>query len=408
MTTTENPGQAEDVAKAVTTVAARAEWSQSRTILRVIIIVLVVAAAIWVLHAVAGVLLLVVLAIFFAYTVSPLVELVRRPFKLRGSEHTMPRIVALSIVYLSIFGCVAITVYLLLPRLGEQITEFAKQAPTYLVSARGRAKTLNDLYQHYQLPPAFRETIDDTVDRSLATVRQYAVAQMTNVAGWVLYIPWFALIPILAFFFLKDADGFRHEALQIFPRGRMRWRADEFFQDVNSTLAAYIRAQLSACLFIGIVCIIGFYILGVPYPLMLGVIAGLLEFIPLIGPVLVAVLAVLVTSFHSLSQAVWVLVFLLVLRLVEDYVVYPRLIGHGIHLHPLAIILAVLCGAEMAGIAGIFLAIPVVAIISIGYRHWLEHRGKEGLVADLLKPEPQVVTAIASTESAGPELTSSS
>jgi hypothetical protein len=77
---------------------------------------------------------------------------------------------------------------------------------------------------------------------------------------------------------------------------------------------------------------------------------------------------------------------------VHDYVIYPRIIGSGIHLHPLAIILAILCGEELAGLAGIFLAIPVVAIISVTYRHWLEHKGSEGLVADFLKPVEQAVT----------------
>ena len=71
----------------------------------------------------------------------------------------------------------------------------------------------------------------------------------------------------------------------------------------------------------------------------------------------------------------------------QDYIVYPRLIGQGIHLHPLAVIVALLSGAELAGVAGIFLAIPVVAILTVSYRHWLEHRGSEGL-ADILEPTP--------------------
>ena len=75
------------------------------------------------------------------------------------------------------------------------------------------------------------------------------------------------------------------------------------------------------------------------------------------------------------------------LRILQDYVFYPRIIGQGIHLHPLAVILAILSGAELAGVAGIFLAIPVIAVISVTYRHWMEHRGRdEGLVATLLKP----------------------
>jgi len=76
-----------------------------------------------------------------------------------------------------------------------------------------------------------------------------------------------------------------------------------------------------------------------------------------------------------------------VLRVVQDYVIYPRLIRQGIHLHPLAVILAILCGHELAGVAGIFLAIPLIAVLTVGYRHWLEYRGSTGLVADLLRPE---------------------
>src|SRR4030095_13243312 len=91
----------------------------------------------------------------------------------------------------------------------------------------------------------------------------------------------------------------------------------------------------------------------------------------------------------TLHGGIWsglaVLAFLGILRVVQDYFVYPRLIGQGIHLHPLAVIFAILSGAELAGVTGIFLAIPVVAILTVSYRHWMEHRGSEGL-ADLLEP----------------------
>jgi predicted PurR-regulated permease PerM len=178
------------------------------------------------------------------------------------------------------------------------------------------------------------------------------------------------------------------------PSGRWRWRGDEFFQDVNSALAAYIRAQLTACLLIGTICTLGFIALGVPFPLVLGFVAGLLEFIPLVGPVVVAVMATLITSFSpdtSSYSALWVLLFLGVLRIVHDYTIYPRLVGQGVHLHPLAVILAILAGHELAGIAGIFLSIPLIAIATVSYRHWLEHRGSEGLVAEILQPVEEAV-----------------
>lgn len=371
---------------------------QTRAVLRVILIALAVAAALWMLYALEGVLLLIVLAIFFAYLIAPLVDFVRRPFKLRGQERVMPRVLAVGIVYLVLFGAVGITLYILLPRLGEQITDFVKQAPTYLATARGRAQTLQSIYQRYQLPPATREAVNNAVTRTVDAAGTYLSDVLKATVALVTYIPWLILIPILAFFFLKDADNFRRAALQMLPVGRWRWRGDELFQDVNSTLAAYIRAQLTACLLIGIVCTAGFWLIGLSYYLALGIIAGLFEFIPLAGPLALALIAIVIASFHSSSAALTTAVFLIVLRGVEDYVVYPRIIGQGIHLHPLAVILAILCGAELAGITGIFLAIPVVAIISVSYRHILEHKGSEGLVAELLKPaEPAAAAALPET-----------
>src|SRR5207244_12776582 len=122
----------------------------------------------------------------------------------------------------------------------------------------------------------------------------------------------------------------------------------------------------------------GFALIGLPSPLVLGLIAGLLEFVPLVGPLLLAVLVALLALLHSgFGMALIVLLFLGVLRIVQDYAIYPRIIGVGIHLHPLAVILAILAGAELAGVAGVFLAIPVIAILTLSYRQWLEHRGSE-------------------------------
>ncbi|HYE66935.1 MAG TPA: AI-2E family transporter, partial [Pyrinomonadaceae bacterium] len=379
-------------------------WPQTRAILRVIFIVLAVAGLLWILYRLEGVILLIVLAIFFAYLIAPLVEFVHRPFKVRGREHVTPRALAIGIVYLIIFGSVSIIIYLILPLLSDQIAEFGRQAPTYLTSARARADKLNEIYRDYKLPQGVREAINNAVQSGIETAGAYTSSGLSSVVAWLAYLPWFILIPILAFFLLKDADSFRRSALQVLPRGRWRWRGDEFFQDVNSTLAAYIRAQLTACLLIGAICTLGFALIGMPYWLALGVVAGLLEFIPLAGPLTVALLAALVASFYSFSKVVAVLLFLGVLRIIHDYFIYPRIIGQGIHLHPLAVVLAILCGEELAGLAGIFLAIPVIAVISVSYRHWLEHRGSAGLVADLLKPAEQIVTAPASSDNEAPAL----
>jgi predicted PurR-regulated permease PerM len=382
----------QEVAETAAATATEVGWMRTRFILRVIFTAIVVwfaaRALLWAFQALESVILLVVLSIFFAYLIAPLVEVVRRPFKVRGREQTMPRPVAIGIVYLAMFGSLGLALYFLLPGLGNQLTQFAKNAPGYFTSARARAQSMNDFYGRYQIPQSARDAINRNITHVIETVGAYTTEGLGNLLlNSLTYLPWLVLIPILAFFLLKDADSFRRSALQMLPRGRWRWRGDEFFQDVNSTLAAYIRAQLTACLIIGLICTIGFYLIGVPYWLALGIIAGLLEFIPLVGPLTIAMVAALIAGFYSFNQAMIVLVFLGVLRIIQDYVIYPRIIGQGIHLHPLAVILSILAGAELAGVAGIFLAIPVVAIGTVSYRHWLEHRGSEGLVADLLKPQ---------------------
>lgn len=380
--------ETKEVAQSAAHAAAAASWPQTRAVLRIILIVLAVAVVLWILVKLTGVILLLILSIFFAYLVYPLVEFLRRPLKLGKREFTLPRTPAIALAYLLIVAVIVVGVYFLAPQLGNQFPEFTEQARSYWATVGERTQGWIEYFRAKRMPGPLLEAMNRAIPTFIERVSLTASEVVGSMAGWLIYIPWLILIPVLSFFLLKDAEAFRASALQMLPKGRWRWRGDEFFQDVNSALAAYIRAQLTACLFIGVVCAIGFTLLGLPSPLVLGLLAGIFEFVPLVGPVLIAVIAAVAALLHAgVPSAVMVLVFLAVLRIVQDYIVYPRLIGQGIHLHPLAVIIAILSGAELAGVAGIFLAIPVVAIVTVLYRHWLEHRGSEGL-ADLLEPTP--------------------
>jgi predicted PurR-regulated permease PerM len=360
-------------------------WVQTRVVLRIIVLLLAVVALLWIIYKLTAVILLVVLSIFFAYLVAPLVDLVQRPVRLGKRERTMPRGLAIAIVYVVLFVGFGLAIYFLAPQLGAQFPEFKRQATAYYKTITGTSDRLNQYFKQHRMPEGVVDAVNNTALGLIAKAGELASTAFDRMLGLIIFIPWLVLIPILSFFFLKDADSFRRSVLAMLPRGRLRWRGDEFFQDINSTLAAYIRAQLTACVLIGVICSIAFYLIGLPSPLVLGLIAGFCEFIPLVGPLTVAILALVLALLHSgLGMAFVVLLFLGVLRIVEDYVIYPRIIGTGIHLHPLAVILAILAGAEIAGIAGIFLAIPVIAVLTVMYRHWLEHRGSE-TIAEVLE-----------------------
>jgi predicted PurR-regulated permease PerM len=348
-------------------------------------VLLAVIGLIWVISRITGIILLLVLSIFFAYLVSPLVEFLKRERTIGGRKIAIPKVVSIALAYLIIVAAIVFAVFVVLPSLSNQFPEFADLAKANWKSLGDRTQEL--IKYSRRLPAPLVDAATEAVPRAINRVSEIVTELVTVALSYiVIYIPWLVLIPILAFFLLKDADSFRRSALLMLPRGRWRWRGDEFFQDVNSTLAAYIRAQLTACLFIGVICSIGFTLLGLPGALVMGVLAGFFEFVPLAGPLAIALLAALLAMFHAGPfNAFLVLLFLAVLRIMQDYVIYPRLIGQGIHLHPLAVIFAILAGEKLAGVAGVFLAIPVVAIITVSYRHWMEHRGSEG-IADLLEP----------------------
>ena len=369
--------------------AVEAYGPPTRVVLRVIFILLLVTATLFLTYKLTGIILLLVLSIFFAYLVSPLVEFIRRPRTIGARTVAIPKVLAIGLAYIIILGVVAISIYAILPSLANQYPEFSAQAKEYWASVGERVKSISEFSRSGRVPQklvdAVNERVPHVVNSISAIVGEFVTATLTYA---VFYLPWLILIPILAFFLLKDAEDFRRSALLMLPRGRWRWRGDEFFQDINSTLAAYIRAQLTACLLIGIVCSIGFTLLGLPGGLVMGVLAGVFEFVPLVGPLLIAIMAAILATLHAGPfNAFLVLLFLGVLRIVHDYVTYPRLIGQGIHLHPLAVIFAILAGEKLAGVTGVFLAIPVVAILTVTYRHWLEHHGSEGF-ADLLEPAP--------------------
>ena len=349
-----------------------------KSALQVLLLAIGVAAALWALYRLRGILLLLILAVFFAYLVTPLVGFCRRPVTVKGRKFVLPLPAAIGAVYVFLFGSLAAAFVFLLPVLNRQLGELATAVPGYLARIQDRWHSWQAGYQSRALPQEVREAIDRATRQAVTAGGTYVTTELLpRLAGLLAYLPWLILVPILAFFLLKDAGRLRKSALRILPRGHLRSRGDVFLVELNDTLAAYTRAQVTACLLIGVVCTIGFLVIGLPYAVVLGITAGLLEFIPLAGPLTIGVLATGFAAFHSLGQAAAVLLFLVVLRAVQDYVVYPKIVGTGIHLPPLSVILAILCGAQLGGLAGIFLAIPAVAVLSLAYSHYRDHQAAE-------------------------------
>ncbi len=345
--------------------------SPTRAILRVIGIILAVAGGLWALHRLERVVLVLILAGVLAYVIAPLVGMAERPVRFAGRARRLRRGPAIAVVYLLLAGTVCTTASILLPRVAEQMDEVVARAPVYTQAILTWEPGWSRYYARLRIPPGLRQNIDSSLDAFATDAAAYARTFLVEAVGTLAYVPWLVLVPVLGFFLLKDAAELRRMVLKTLPHGE-RLRSHRLVEELNATLAAYMRAQLLACVLVGMICGVGFAILGLPYSALLGLVAGVLEFVPLVGPLIVAIIAALVGALHSPVLALWALAFLAVLRVTEDYVIYPRLLGRSIHLHPLAVILAVLAGAELGGIAGMFLALPAVAIGSVASRHWLD------------------------------------
>ena len=376
------------VAQPAQNIVLDASTPSVRSIVRVVLVTLVILSVAGfvttILTSLTYLFFLIVLSIFFAYLVEPLVQMIRRPFEVANRDKYMPRPLAIASAYLMVFLTLGIAIAVLTPRVAEQAKELTTSLPGYSSSIQSQFRDISNRYERYRIPEAVQEQINEKASSLVGAIG----SGVTNFfISLVTYLPWLILVPVLAFFFLKDANLFRVSVLRIFPSGDWRARMESIIHDVNTTLAAYTRAQLISCVLIGTLCTIAFYLLGVNYALLLGVLAGFLEFIPLIGPLTIAIIAITIASLESTWEGFYVFAFLAVLRILQDYVFYPRIVRGGIHLHPLAIILSVLAGEQVAGIPGVFLSIPVVALLTVVYKHILEHSGSKGIVANILAPK---------------------
>lgn len=328
---------------------------------------------------------LVVLSVFFAYLIDPIVKLIRKPFKVASLERLMPRSIAIVIAYVVVFTGVGVAISNVAPRVIEQGKEFGTNLPTYTRAIQQQANQLNQRFDRLKIPDEVQAKINEKVtsigEDITLTLGSFVLSSAT-------FVPWLLLIPILAFFFLKDVNLLRLGVLRAFPAGRWRFRAEMVMQDFNTTLAAYTRAQLISCFLIGLICTSGFYLLGLKYALLLGILAGIFEFVPLLGPASIGLIVILTAAASDDPwKALYSAIFLIILRIIHDYVTYPRIVRGGIHLHPLAIILSVLAGEQVAGIPGVFLSIPIVALLTVFYRHILEHQGRRGLISGFIDDE---------------------
>jgi predicted PurR-regulated permease PerM len=312
----------------------------------------------YLVYLVRSTLFIFVLALLFAYLLSPLVNLLDR--FLPGRTRTP----ALALAYVIFIGLSAIFAIQIGTTVVEQATALAKKFPDMLANWQQPTPSVtpavNSLKE--QLVGKLRVEVAKRSSDLLSLLPQFGLKFLT-VASDLIYV---VIIPILAFFFLKDGNVIRDHILEIVDRGPRRQLLDEIMADINLLLAHYMRALFGQSLVAFTCSSIFFSIMGVPYGLLLAAIAAMLEFIPMLGPLASSAIILTVAGVAG-SHVLTIIIYLVLFRMLQDYVVSPHLMGRGVELHPLLILFGVWAGAEIAGIAGTFLSVPVLAMARILY-----------------------------------------
>jgi predicted PurR-regulated permease PerM len=335
---------------------------------RIIFTVLVFAMGLAFLYFARRTLIAFLFAVFFAYLVDPGVSRIERWTRSRGG--------AIAIIYLLIVLGLGTLFFFIGPRIGHEAQKLTDSLPS-VVERVNSGQIVQDIGIEHGLNKTTRDQLEVFLKAhtgDLLKIAQHAGIRLAEVAqeSWLLI-----LIPILAAFFLKDASSFSKVALSFMHSKAQREFLQGVISDMNLMLAQFIRAQLTlaALSWVAYGSFLG--LMKVPYALMLASAGGILEFIPVVGPLVATVLITGVALLTGYPHWVVVLVFLLAWRLIQDYVVSPRVMGKTMELHPLAAIFGVLAGGEIAGVLGVYLSIPVMASLRIVWRRWRMYAEKK-------------------------------
>ncbi len=296
-------------------------------------------------------------AIFFAYMLSPIVALIEKFIQKR-------RTLALALVYVMLIGALIGIGFAVIPTIAEEATGLVTRLPKLVASG-----SLGRFPLPHWLEPVRAEvmgTLGKEATNLQASVVPFIQQAGTRILSGLGYLLPVILIPILAFFFLKDARQIRTELIGAVEKGHDRTTLELILDDVHLVLKNYIRALVLLAIASFVAWILFLSVMGYPYELLLAGIAGILEFFPVIGPA--AALAIMLIVFGVTGSGhglLWIILFWACYRVFQDYILNPYLMSSGVELHPLLVLFGVFAGERIAGIPGMFFSIPVIAILKV-------------------------------------------
>src|SRR3954462_13985820 len=336
---------------------------RTQSIVRVVGLLLALGAVLWIMYVSRQVLSWVFVSLFLALALNPAVERLQRPGGIgkRG--------VSAAVIYVFALAALVGLGFLLIPPLADQISKFADAAPGYVSDVTHGKGPLGFLQTKYPVKEKVQEAFQHGgAAASLAggTVLSVTQSVLTAIIGFV-------TIAFMTFFMILEGPTWLDRFFSLLPpESEPRWR--NVGHRVAQTVSGYVTGNLLISVIAGTTTSIVLAIMGVPYALALGLVVAILDLIPLAGATLAAIIVGTVAFLTSITAGIVIIVFFVIYQQLENHLLQPLVYGRTVQLSPLAVLIAVLVGAEVAGGLGALSAIPVAGPLQILLVDGREHR----------------------------------
>jgi len=330
-------------------------------------IALLVAGSIWLLGQAAPVLTPFVLALVT-------IIVLRRPVAWLDAR-SVPRWLAVVVCYLASAVVLTLIGLFVVPAVAREVSAFARAFPQYYDSLYRLWVHMENQYATAQWPTwvgevllASRETIVSWATQVSGSTAMFVVSVSGRLFGFLVHL---FLALALAFFVLRDLPTLSRELLGLAGPGR-RAELLRLLSEVVNVLEGFIRGQLIIATIVGTISGIGLAVLGVPYAAVIGLIAGVTNLVPYVGPWVGGAIAAISAAFVGPGLIGWTIAWVFVVQQTESLVLQPRIMSHQVRIHPAIVIAALTVGATFFGVAGMLLAVPVAAVLTVVFVHYYE------------------------------------
>ena len=336
---------------------------RTRTILRTLAIVIAVGLTLAVIWVARHVLVWVVIAAFLALALDPLVNFIQH----RGKLKRAPAIVVAYLLTLAVMAAVG---WSFVPKLTDEVNGFAHALPAYVHDVTHGRGRLGFLETKYHVVEKVREQVDKGGASRLLGLSGAAISVtksiLTIVAATV-------TIVFLTFFMLLEGRAWTDRAYSLFPESS-RPRARRVGHDLYRTVGGYVTGNILISVIAGTSATVVLLIMGVPYAVALGLLVAIFDLIPLAGATIAGIVVVTVAFLHSVPAGIVVAIFIIVYQQIENHFLQPVIYGRTVQLSPLVVLVSVLVGAELSGVIGALVAIPVAGGIQVLVRDQIAAR----------------------------------